>query len=64
MPKELNIGPMSSRKNTKKATMYAYLTDEESAALDEMARMGIRVYFNQILEQKTEEWENVKTNMK
>ena len=64
IPKELNIGPVSNRKNTRKATMYAYLTDEEVMALDEMASMGIRVYFNQINDQNTEEWENVKARMK
>jgi len=64
IPKHLNIGPMSSRKNTKKATMYAYLSDDDISAIDEMASMGIRVYFNQTIEQKTEEWESIKTSMK
>ena len=64
LPKALNIGPLSSRKNTRKATMYAYLSDEEITALDEMAGMGIRVYFNQINDQNTEEWENVKARIK
>jgi mannose/fructose/N-acetylgalactosamine-specific phosphotransferase system component IIB len=63
MPKELNIGPMSSRKGAAKATMYAYLTDEEVGAVDEMASMGIRVYFNQTIDQKTEEWANVKSRL-
>ena len=64
LPKALNIGPMSSRKNSRKATMYAYLTDEEIEAIDELSNMGIRVYFNQIIEQKTEEWSTVKSAMK
>ena len=64
IPRELNIGPMSSRKNTGKATMYAYLSDEEIADIDEMSAMGVRVYFNQTIDQKTEEWEKVKSRMK
>jgi len=63
LPKELNIGPMSSRKNTKKATMYAYLTDDEIKAICEIADMGIRVYFNQTIDQKTEEWEKIRARV-
>ena len=61
LPKALNIGPMSSRKDTTKITLYAYLTDEEIASINTMASMNIRVYFNQISGQKTEEWDRVKT---
>jgi hypothetical protein len=43
--------------------MYAYLTKEEIGAIDEMASMGIRVYFNQTIDQKTEEWANVKSRL-
>ena len=64
LPKELNIGPMSSRKNTRKATMYAYLSDEEIKAIDGIAGMGIRVYFNQVIDQKIDEWETIKANIK
>jgi len=64
LPKELNIGPMSSRKGAVKATMYAYLTDEEVSAVDEMTAMGVRVYFNQTIDQKTDEWTNLKASMK
>ena len=64
LPKALNIGPMSSRKNTKKATMYAYLTETEIEAIDAMSDMGVRVYFNQTRDQRTEEWIRVKASMK
>ena len=64
LPKELNIGPMSSRKNAKKVMSYAYLTDEEVKAVNDLTGMGIRVYFNQTIDQKTEEWESVKGSMK
>jgi len=64
LPKELNIGPMSSRKGSKKATLYAYLTDEEIAALNKLTEMDIRVYFNQVIDQKTEEWIDIKDNIK
>ncbi len=63
LPKELNIGPMSSRKDTTKVTLYAYLTAGEIAALDEMTAMGVRVYFNQLLEQRTEEWPALRASL-
>jgi len=53
LKKELNIGPMSNRKNTMKATNYAYLTPDEVEAIRSLDKMDVRVYFNQILEQKT-----------
>jgi mannose/fructose/N-acetylgalactosamine-specific phosphotransferase system component IIB len=64
LPLEFNIGPMSSRKNTKKATLYAYLSDEEITALDELMNMGVRVYFNQVIDQRSDEWKDIRTNIK
>ena len=64
MSGEFNIGPMSSRKDTRKATLYAYLTDEEIKALDAISDMGIRVYFNQTTDQRSEEWDRVRSSMK
>jgi len=63
LPKHLNIGPMSSRKDTVKATMYAYLTEREIVAIEELTAMGVRVYFNQIIDQKTEEWADIKQRL-
>lgn len=64
LPKHLNIGPMSSRKDAKKVTMYAYLTPAEIDAVERMADMGVRVYFNQTTDQKTDEWDALRTAFK
>jgi len=64
LPRHLNVGPMSSRKNARKATMYAYLTDEEIEALDALTELGVRVYFNQTSDQRTEEWSRIKAALK
>ncbi len=64
LPKEFNIGPMSNRKDTKKATMYAYLNDEEITALNTLSDLGVRVYFNQVIDQKTEEWSDIRKNLR
>ena len=60
---ELNIGPMSSRKETKKITMYAHLNQEERTALDSLSAKGVRVYFNQVIDQKSEEWLDIRNKM-
>ncbi len=46
LPKALNIGPMSNRKGTKKATYFSYLLDSEAAACEELHAMGIHVISN------------------
>ena len=60
LPRELNIGPMSNRNNTKKATFYSYLLPEEAAACRELTEMGIRVFFRQVPDEKEIEWTEVK----
>ena len=52
LKRELNIGPMSNRNNTTKVTSYAYLLDNEVNAIKELTEMGVRVYFNQVIDQK------------
>jgi mannose/fructose/N-acetylgalactosamine-specific phosphotransferase system component IIB len=61
LKKELNIGPMSNRKQTTKATSYAYLLENEAAAIRTLAKMGVRVYFNQVLGQKVIEWKEIES---
>ncbi len=56
LKKELNIGPMSNRPNAKKATMYCSLTPDEVVAIRQLAFLGVRVYFNQVISQKAVEW--------
>lgn len=63
LPKEFNIGPMSNRKDTKKATMYAYLLANEIEAIEELSNLGIRVYFRQVSEQEEIDWVKIKNNL-
>ncbi len=58
--KELNIGPISYRPDTVKVTPYAYLSREEIDAIKKIEERRIRVYFNQTLDQKIIEWNEVK----
>ena len=59
LPKELNIGPMSSRKNTKKLAFYCHMTEAEIAAAQHLSDAGVRVYLNQVLGQPIVEWANI-----
>ena len=64
LKKELNIGPMSNRPNAKKATMYCSLTPNEAVAVHQLAFLGVRVYFNQVISQKAVEWAEVEPQFK
>ena len=57
---ELNIGPISYRPDTKKVTTYAYLSKEEVDAVNQIVERRIRVYFNQTIDQKVIEFNEVK----
>lgn len=59
LEKQLDIGPMSNRPKTTKVTEYAYLLPDEAAAIKALDAEGIRVYFNQVINQKTVEWKDV-----
>lgn len=63
LPKEFNIGPMSNRKESKKATMYAYLMENEIQAIEELSNMGVRVYFRQVAEQDEIPWEKISNSL-
>lgn len=60
LPKALNIGPMSNRKETTKATFFSFLLDKEKQACDALSDMGVRVYFQQVPGEKEIEWNEVK----
>lgn len=60
LPKALNIGPMSNRKNTKKATFFSFLLEQEREACDKLTDLGVRVYFQQVPQDKEIEWNEVK----
>ena len=62
LPAELNIGPMSNRKNTKEATPTAFLLPDEAAAIKELAADNVHIYFRQLPSQKTIEWDDIKNN--
>ena len=60
LKKELNIGPMSNRKGTVKATYFANLLKEEAEAIESLHKNGIRVYFQQVTDQKAVEWNDIR----
>lgn len=60
LKKELNIGPISYRPHTVKVTPYAYLSREEIDAIKKIEERRVRVYFNQTIDQKIIEWNEVK----
>ncbi len=60
LKKELDIGPISYRPDTVKVTPYAYLSREEIDAIKKIEERRVRVYFNQTIDQKIIEWNEVK----
>lgn len=64
LPTELNIGPMSNRKETKEATPTAYLLTQEAQAINDLTALGIRVFFRQLPSHKAVEWDEIKQNFK
>lgn len=60
LPKELNVGPMTKRKNTVSVHPAINLTAEEGAAVKEAVGMGAHVYFRQVPDQALIEWDDVK----
>lgn len=60
LPKELNIGPMSNRKETTKITFFSFLLEKEREACEQLSDMGVRVYFQQVPGEKEIEWNEVK----
>lgn len=60
LPKELNIGPMSNRNDTKKKTYFSFLLEKECEACEKLMELGVRVYFQQVPGEKEIEWDEVK----
>lgn len=60
LPRALDIGPMSNRAGTRKATFFSFLLPAEEAACDGLAELGVRVYFQQVPGEKEIEWAEVK----
>lgn len=63
LPKALNIGPMSSRNDTKKLSFFSYLLPKEIEACKGMCDMGIHVYFQQVPGEKELSFDDVRTKM-
>ncbi|SEH44721.1 MULTISPECIES: PTS system mannose/fructose/N-acetylgalactosamine-transporter subunit IIB [Atopobiaceae] len=59
MPLELNVGPMSKRKDTTEVHAAAHLTASEAQAVKEAVAKGAHVYFQQIPSQPKVEWADV-----
>lgn len=56
LKKELNIGPMSNRTGTKKVTIFSHILEEEAEDIEKLSGMGVRVYFQQVDDEKAVEW--------
>lgn len=63
LPNEFNIGPMSSKKDAKQITPYAYLLHNEIEALKQLEAEGIHIYFRQLSTTKLTEWNDIKNNL-
>ena len=59
-PKELNVGPMTKRKDSISVHPAINLIKEESDAIKESVAMGAHIYFRQVPDQDLIEWEDVK----
>lgn len=51
---------MSSRKGTAKATYFSNLLKEEAEAIEGLYQLGVRVYFQQVTDQKEIEWSSIR----
>lgn len=60
LPKSLNIGPMSNRQDSIKATYYSYLLQKEIDACEELSMLGIQVFFRQVPGEKELSWMDAK----
>ena len=60
LPKALDIGPMSNRGGTRKATYFSFLLPTEEEACDGLSELGVRVYFQQVPGEKEIEWSEVR----
>lgn len=61
LPKELMIGPMSSRKGTVSVNRNTNLLPEESNAIKNLVEAGVHVFFQQVPSEKKIEWDEVKS---
>lgn len=63
LKKELNVGPMSNRSGTRKVTMFSHVTPEEIRDLEKLHQFGVRVYFQQVNDEKATEWNDVREEL-
>jgi mannose/fructose/N-acetylgalactosamine-specific phosphotransferase system component IIB len=55
-----NIGPVAGGEGAVKITDYCRLDKPELCAVEKMAALGVRVYFNQVIDQRAVEWTDVR----
>ncbi len=63
LKKEFNIGPMSNRRGTIKATYFSNLLKEEIESIEKIEALGVRVYFQQVPDEKAIEWSSIREKM-
>ena len=63
LPDELNIGPMSNRKGTKRVALWCNLLPSEIEAVRQLVENGVHVYFRQVMNNKQIEWSDVKDKL-
>jgi len=60
---DCNIGPVAGGDRAMKITDYCRLTQTELSAVEQMATLGVRVYFNQVIDQRVVEWAEVRSRL-
>lgn len=58
---DCNIGPVAGGTDSIRITDYCRLTKTELCAVQDLAGLGIRVYFNQVIDQRIVEWADVRS---
>ena len=60
----INIGQAPKGKNTRRCNNTVHVTDQDIAALDDLASHGVRVYFNPTPEDVSVEWEQASRKLR
>ena len=58
---DCNIGPFAGGTDAIRITDYCRLNKTELCAVQDLAKLGIRVYFNQVIDQRILEWTDVRS---
>lgn len=63
LPKELMVGPVQKRENTKTICDGTYVTQEEINDFNYLDQKGIEIYFQAVPDMKRINWSDVKTKI-